>query len=72
LVFLLLEDKFGLANIVVRPDLYEANRSLVRGEPFIIVHGALERRDGTINVAAQRFIPLSVPRELAPQAHKFG
>jgi error-prone DNA polymerase len=71
-VFLLLEDEFGLANVIVRPDLYEANRALVRGEPFIIVHGTLERRDGTINVAAQRFTPLSVPRELAPAAHNFG
>jgi error-prone DNA polymerase len=71
-VFLLLEDEFGLANIIVRPDLYEANRSLVRGEPFIIVHGTLERRDGTINVAAKSFTPLAVSRELAPQAHNFG
>jgi len=71
-VFLLLEDEFGLANVIVRPDLYEANRALVRGEPFIIVHGALERRDGTTNVAAQSFTPLDVPGELAPQAHNFG
>lgn len=71
-VFLLLEDEFGLANIIVRPDLYEANRSLVRGEPFIVVHGTLERRDGTINVSAQRFTPLSVTRDLAPTAHNFG
>ena len=71
-VFLLLEDEFGLANIIVRPDLYEANRSLVRGEPFIIAHGTLERRDGTINVAARGFTPLAVTRELAPTAHNFG
>ena len=71
-VFLLLEDEFGLANIIVRPGLYEANRSLVRGEPFIIVHGTLERRDGTINVAARGFTPLAVTRELAPTAHNFG
>jgi error-prone DNA polymerase len=71
-VFLLLEDEFGLANIVVRPDLYEANRSLVRGEPFIVVQGTLERRDGTTNVAGQSFAPLSAPGELAPAAHNFG
>jgi error-prone DNA polymerase len=71
-VFLLLEDEFGLANVVVRPDLYESQRQLVRGEPFVIVHGTLERRDGTVNVAARRFTKLSVPRELVPQAHNFG
>jgi error-prone DNA polymerase len=70
-VFLLLEDEFGLANVIVRPDLYEANRSLVRGEPFITVHGTLERRDGTTNVAAKAFTVLSAPA-IAPAAHNFG
>jgi error-prone DNA polymerase len=71
-VFLLLEDEFGLANIIVRPNLYEANRALVRGEPFIIVHGTLERRDGTTNVAARSFTSLAAPKTLAPAAHNFG
>jgi error-prone DNA polymerase len=71
-VFLLLEDEFGLANVIVRPDLYAAERSLVRAEPFIIVHGTLERRDGTTNIAAQRFTPLPAPAAIAPQAHNFG
>jgi error-prone DNA polymerase len=71
-VFLLLEDEFGLANIIVRPDLYEADRALVRGQPFIIVNGTLERRDGTTNVAAKRLTRLAAPGELAPQAHNFG
>ena len=57
---------------VVRPHLYDAERSTVRTEPFLIVHGTLERRDGTINVAAHRFTPLTAPRSLAPEAHNFG
>jgi error-prone DNA polymerase len=71
-VFLLLEDEFGLANVIVRPNLYEANRALVRREPFLIVEGTLERRDGTINVAAQSFTPLKTAAGLAPEAHNFG
>ncbi len=71
-VFLLLEDEFGLANVIVRPDLYEEQRLLVRGEPFIIVRGILERRDGTTNVAANSFTPLAAPGGLAPVAHNFG
>lgn len=71
-VFLLLEDEYGLANIVVRPDLYEANRALVRREPFLIVSGRLERRDGTVNVTAQTFSALKVTEGLAPAAHNFG
>jgi error-prone DNA polymerase len=71
-VFLLLEDEFGLANIIVRPHLYEAERSLVRGEPFIVVHGTLERRDGTLNVSARRISALATPQAIAPEAHNFG
>jgi error-prone DNA polymerase len=35
-VFLLLEDEFGLANVIVKPDLYERQRGIVRGSPFVI------------------------------------
>jgi error-prone DNA polymerase len=71
-VFLLLEDEFGLANIIVKPQLHDRERSLVRQEPFVIVEGTLERRDGTVNVAARHFRPLQVPHAIAPAAHNFG
>lgn len=72
-VFLLIEDEFGLANVIVRPDLYEAQRSIVRGSPFVIVHGTLELRDGTTNIAAHHFTLLEVSKEItAPEAHNFG
>ena len=71
-VFMLLEDEFGVANVIVRPQLYEAERNTVRGAAFLIVEGTLERRDGTINVAARRLLPLAVPSEIAPPAHNFG
>jgi error-prone DNA polymerase len=72
-VFLLVEDEFGLANVIVRPDLYERQRSVIRGSPFVIVHGTLELRDGTTNIAALGFTPLEVSKEItAPEAHNFG
>jgi hypothetical protein len=30
-------DEFGLVNVVVKPDLYQRQRLLVRTEPFVIV-----------------------------------
>ncbi|MDO8613791.1 MAG: error-prone DNA polymerase, partial [Dehalococcoidia bacterium] len=45
-VFLVLEDEFGLMNLVVKPDLHDRQRALVRAEPFVIVQGKLQRRDG--------------------------
>jgi error-prone DNA polymerase len=54
ITFLLLEDERGLVNVIVYPALYEEQRLLVRGEPFLVVEGRLQRREGTINVVAQR------------------
>jgi error-prone DNA polymerase len=71
-VFLVLEDEFGLVNVVVKPDLYERARALVRTEPFVIVRGELQRRDGTVNVLAESFRALQAAASLAPEAHNFG
>ncbi|MDI6857237.1 MAG: DNA polymerase III subunit alpha [Dehalococcoidia bacterium] len=71
-VFLVLEDEFGLVNVIVKPDLYERERTLVRAQPFVIVRGELQRRDGTVNVIAERFGPLRADVVLAPEAHNFG
>jgi error-prone DNA polymerase len=71
-VFMLLEDEFGMANVVVKPQLYERYRSLVRAEPFVLVSGELQRRDGTTNLIAQDFSVLRVPRSLtAPPPYSF-
>jgi error-prone DNA polymerase len=72
-VFLVLEDEYGLANVVVKPQVYLYYRALVRAEPFVVVSGRLQRRDGITNLIAESFRPLRVPRELvAPEAHNFG
>jgi len=71
-VFLVLEDEWGLVNVIVRPDLYEKERTLVRGEPFLIVQGELQRRDGITNLMARSFLPLAGGEGLAPASHNFG
>ena len=53
IVFLLLEDEFGTINLIVPPDLYEANRLTVRSEPLLLCEGRLEKlpqAGGGINV----------------------
>jgi error-prone DNA polymerase len=71
-IFLVLEDEYGLVNLVVKPGLHDRQRSLVRTEPFVIVHGTLQRRDGTVNVIADRFTPLRADGAPTPEAHNFG
>ena len=53
IVFLLLEDEFGTINLIVPPDLYEANRLTVRSEPLLLCQGRLEKlpqAGGGINI----------------------
>ena len=72
-VFLLLEDEFGMVNVIVPPWLHERQRALVRGEAFVIIHGELQRKEGTINVLAERFEVLPVPHAMqAPESHNFA
>ena len=71
-VFLVLEDEFGLVNVIVGPRLYEDERSLVRGEPLLLVRGELQRRDGTLNLMAAAFEALPARELPAPPAHNFG
>jgi error-prone DNA polymerase len=57
-VFLLLEDETGVVNIVIRPDLYEAKRSTIRGESYLCVEGTVQLHSGTLNVIATRVVPV--------------
>src|SRR5437762_6765464 len=57
-VFLLLEDESGLVNIVVRPDLYTAQRSTIRGEPYLCIEGTVQLHSGSLNLLAVKVTPL--------------
>ncbi len=60
-VFMLLEDEVGVANVIVPPPVYERCRLAVRTASFALVAGRLERRDGVINIVAVDVERLSVP-----------
>ncbi|MDQ3226513.1 MAG: error-prone DNA polymerase, partial [Chloroflexota bacterium] len=62
ITFLLLEDEHGLLNVIVFPDLYSEQRHIVRGEPFVVIEGVLQKRNNTINLVAERLWPLSEAR----------
>lgn len=71
-VFLLLEDETGLANVVIYPSLMERQRSLIRLEPFVVIAGRVQRQEGTINVVARNIRPLQRPKAFVkPRPHDF-
>jgi error-prone DNA polymerase len=57
-VFLTLEDETGIANIIVRPDLFSEQRATVVGAPYLLVEGTLQIQEGVTSVKAERVHPL--------------
>jgi error-prone DNA polymerase len=54
-VFLSVEDETGIANIIIAPDVFEANRIIVTRTRFLIISGKLQNQDGVVHVKAHRF-----------------
>ncbi len=59
-VFLSLEDETGIANIIIRPDLFAAQRVTIVSEPFLLVEGILQNEQGTVSVRAVEIEPLAL------------
>jgi error-prone DNA polymerase len=59
-VFLSLEDETGIANVIVRPDLYERNRMTINREKFLGVEGVLQNQDNVISIKAARVMPIAI------------
>ena len=55
-VFLTLEDETGVANIIVRPDLFARDRLTIVEEPFLLVDGVLQNQDGVTSVRAEQVL----------------
>ena len=53
-VFLTLEDETGIANIIVRPDLFARDHLTIVEEPFLIIDGILQNQDGVTSVRAEQ------------------
>ncbi len=66
-VFILMEDEHGAVNVIVKPKVYERDRTAVRLEPFLAVEGQLQKDGATLNVIAHQVRALRVPG--APARH---
>jgi error-prone DNA polymerase len=53
-VFLTLEDESGIANVIVRPDVFTRQRMAILEEPFLMVEGLLQNQEGVTSVRAER------------------
>jgi error-prone DNA polymerase len=69
-MFLSLEDETGVANIIVRPQLFDKNRRVLVDHPFLLIEGALQNQDNVVSVKATRIRALSFTVAAAP-SHDF-
>jgi error-prone DNA polymerase len=51
-VFLTLEDEFSVCNVVIWPDILEANRATVMGARLMLIKGRVQSSNGIIHVVA--------------------
>ncbi|MGI8927094.1 MAG: DNA polymerase III subunit alpha [Tepidiformaceae bacterium] len=74
IIFMLLEDEFGLANLIVYTGVQERQRELVRTTPFVIARGRIDNeKSGFPNIIVERFRHCPLPGLIeAPEAHNFG
>ncbi|MDF3057691.1 MAG: polymerase alpha subunit [Rariglobus sp.] len=70
-VFISLEDETGVANAIVRSELFEQNRFVINEEPTLRIYGKLQRRAGVIHVRAEKISPLRLSAVPAQSSHDF-
>jgi error-prone DNA polymerase len=54
-VFLTLEDETGLVNVIVRPQIYETFRRVIRSSRTLIIEGTLQKESGCVDILARHF-----------------
>lgn len=61
IVFITIEDESGAANMIVRPKVWERDRSFARHASALVAHGRIQHRHGTTHLIVSRMEPLSDP-----------
>jgi error-prone DNA polymerase len=70
LLFLTLEDETGIANVIIRPDLFAEQRSAIVRAPYLLIEGTLQIQEGVTSVKAERVVALAGEGP-DPQSHDF-
>lgn len=70
--FISLEDETGIANVIVAPQLFEQERLTITTEPFLLIEGVVQSRQGTIHVRAARIRHLEYAGLETAGSHDFA
>ena len=70
-IFLMLEDETGTANVVVWPKLYKRQRTTIRTERLLRIRGVLQRMDGAISIVAKHVRPMTIGADIVARSRDF-
>jgi error-prone DNA polymerase len=70
-VFVSLEDETGIANAIVRSELFEKLRLVITHEPFLEIRGKLQHIENVVSVLTQDVRSLLPPAAIAGQSYDF-
>ncbi|MGB6552741.1 MAG: hypothetical protein WBE78_04560, partial [Candidatus Binataceae bacterium] len=69
-LFITLEDETGISNLIVTPNLFQANRLLLISAKILHAEGVLQRVDGVTAIRAHKFAEIKLPGA-TPPSHDF-
>ncbi len=70
-VFLSIEDETGIANVILKPDVFERLRVPVLNNSYLIVDGVLQNQRGVASIKATDVRPCVMPTTAVAASHDF-
>jgi error-prone DNA polymerase len=70
-LFLSLEDETGIANAIVEPELFDANREALVTAPYLLIEGLLQNQQGAISIKLRSVEALDFSSAAVPMSHDF-
>jgi error-prone DNA polymerase len=56
ILFMSLEDESGLLDLVVKPDVYDRLRDVLRNQPLLIVEGVVQRSGRSVSLLVEQAV----------------
>ena len=70
-VFLSIEDETGIANVILKPDVFDRLRVTVLNNSYLLIDGILQNQRGVASIKATDVRPCIVPTTAAAASHDF-
>ena len=70
-VFLTLEDETGIANVILKPNVFTRLRTTVLSHPYLLIDGVLQNQRGVVSVKAHSVRPCPVETAAMAASHDF-